>query len=83
MNAIYLPVSFISGAFFSSHSFPYFLRAIANALPLVYVIRLSRDVMLRGAQIWDRPEYVGMILAWGIVGAIVAARRFRWEPTEG
>jgi ABC-2 type transport system permease protein len=82
VNAIYLPISFISGAFFSSHSFPSFLRAIANALPLVYVIRLCRDVMLRGAEIWDRPEYVGMVVAWGIVGAIVAARRFRWEPAD-
>ena len=83
VNAVYLPMVFISGSFFSPHSFPEFLRAIAAVLPLTYVIKLVRDITLHGAQIWDRPEYVGMILAWGIVGAIVAARRFRWEPTEG
>ncbi|MDQ2982805.1 MAG: ABC transporter permease [Actinomycetota bacterium] len=83
VNAIYLPVSFISGAFFSAHSFPQVLRAIGDALPLVYVIRLCRDVMLRGSQIWDRPSAVAVIAAWGIAGAIVAARRFRWEPAEG
>jgi ABC-2 type transport system permease protein len=83
VNAIYLPAAFISGAFFSSHSFPSFLRAIADVLPLVYVIQVIRDVMLRGAQIWNRPGAVAVIAAWGIAGAVVAARRFRWEPREG
>jgi ABC-2 type transport system permease protein len=83
VNAIYLPLSFISGAFFSSHAFPHVLRLIGDAFPLVYVIQLSRDVMLRGAQIWDRPAAVAAVAGWGIAGAIVAARRFRWEPTEG
>jgi ABC-2 type transport system permease protein len=83
VNAIYLPLSFVSGAFFSPHSFPEFLRAIADALPLVYVIRLVRDVALRGAEIWDRPGSVAIIALWGLVGAIVAARNFRWAPHEG
>ena len=83
VNAIYLPVSFISGAFFSPHSFPAALRAIANVLPLVYVIRLVRDIALRNQQIWNRPLDVAVILAWGVAGAIIASRRFRWEPQEG
>jgi ABC-2 type transport system permease protein len=83
VNAIYLPASFISGAFFSPHSFPSFLRAIADVLPLVYVIRLVRDVMLGGVEIWNRAGAVAVIVAWGAFGAIVAARRFRWEPREG
>jgi len=83
VNAIYLPAAFISGAFFSSHSFPGFLRAIADVLPLVYVIQVIRDVMLRGAQIWNRPGAVAVVAAWGIAGAVIAARRFRWEPREG
>jgi ABC-2 type transport system permease protein len=83
VNAVYLPVSFISGAFFSPHSFPSVLRGIADALPLVYVIRLVRDIALRNHQLWDRPEDVAVIAAWGVIGAIIAARRFRWEPQEG
>ena len=53
MNAIYLPMVFISGSFFSPHSFPQFLRAIADVLPLTYFIRLTRDVMLHGDEFWD------------------------------
>ena len=83
VNAVYLPAAFISGAFFSAHSFPQFLRAIADVLPLAYVIRLVRDVALRGVEIWNRPGAVAVIAAWGIAGAVIAARRFRWEPREG
>lgn len=83
VNAIYLPMSFISGSFFSPHSFPEFLRAIADVLPLTYFIRLTRDVMLHGDEIWSRPGDVAVVAAWGIVGAIAATMRFRWAPSEG
>jgi len=82
VNAIYLPVSFISGAFFSPESFPAFLEAIANVLPLTYFIELVRDVMLHGSQIWDEPTAVAVIAAWGAVGLAAAIRSFRWEPRE-
>ena len=55
VNAIYLPLAFISGSFFSSDAFPAFLRAIAEALPLVHFIRLVRDVMVFGDPIWEHP----------------------------
>jgi ABC-2 type transport system permease protein len=82
VNAVYLPMSFISGSFFSPHSFPQFLRAIADVLPLTYFIHLTRDVLLHGHQFWDNWGDVGVIAAWGAVGAIVAIWRFRWEPAE-
>jgi ABC-2 type transport system permease protein len=83
VNAVYLPMAFISGSFFSPHSFPPFLRAIADVLPLTYFIRLTRDVMLHGHQIWTNWRDVAVVIAWGALGAIVAFRRFRWEPAEG
>ena len=82
VNAIYLPVSFISGAFFSPESFPAFLEAIANVLPLTYFIELVRDVMLHGSQIWDEPAAVGVVTAWGVAGLFAALHSFRWEPRE-
>ena len=83
VNAVYLPMAFISGSFFSPHSFPPFLRAIADVLPLTYFIRLTRDVMLHGDQVWTSGRDVAVVAAWGAFGAIVAFRRFRWEPAEG
>jgi ABC-2 type transport system permease protein len=82
VNAIYLPVSFISGAFFSPNSFPAFLKAIANVLPLTYFIELVRNIMLHGSQVWDEPTAVAVVAAWGALGLVVAVRSFRWEPRE-
>ena len=41
--------------------------------------------LLNGLRVllWNRPGDVAVIAAWGLAGAIVAARRFRWEPQEG
>jgi ABC-2 type transport system permease protein len=83
VNAIYLPMSFISGSFFSPHSFPSFLRAIADVLPLTYFIKLVRAIMLQGHDIWSQGADVAVVAAWGAAGVIVALRTFRWEPREG
>ena len=82
VNAIYLPLAFISGSFFSSDAFPRALRAVAEVLPLVHFIRLVRDVMVYGDRIWDHPGAVAIVAAWGVAGTIVALRGFRWEPRE-
>jgi ABC-2 type transport system permease protein len=82
INAIYLPVAFISGAFFSQQHFPEVLRRVADVLPLTYFIDLVGDVMLKGTQIWNEPKDVAVILAWGIAGAVISLRYFRWVPRE-
>ncbi|HKD34944.1 MAG TPA: ABC transporter permease [Gaiellaceae bacterium] len=83
VNAIYLPMAFISGSFFSPHSYPAFLRAIAAVLPLTYFLRLIRNVMLHDHAIWSQWTNVAVLAVWGIGGVLVALRSFRWEPTEG
>jgi ABC-2 type transport system permease protein len=83
INAIYLPVSFLSGTFFSQRAFPEFLQKIADVLPLTYFIDLIGVVMLEGSSIWDQPTDVAVIAGWGAAGAIVALRYFRWVPQEG
>jgi ABC-2 type transport system permease protein len=83
VNAIYLPMSFISGSFFSPRHFPSVLRAIADVLPLTYFLRLVRNVMLHGHEIWTQGTNVAVVAAWGLAGVVVALRSFRWEPHEG
>jgi len=83
VNAIYLPASFIAGAFFSPEHFPSVLQAIADVLPLTYFLRLVRNVMLHGQDIWSQGTNVAVLAAWGVAGVIVALRAFRWEPHEG
>ena len=83
VNAVYLPMSFISGSFFSPRHFPSVLRAVADVLPLTYFLRLVRNVMLHGHEIWTQGTNVAVVAAWGLAGVIVALRSFRLEPHEG
>ena len=82
VNAIYLPMAFISGSFFSATAFPPYIEAIADVLPLTYFIELTRDVLLKNEDIWSNTTAVAVIAAWGVFGAIAALRWFRWEPRE-
>jgi ABC-2 type transport system permease protein len=83
VNAIYFPMLFLSGSFFERNTFPEFLQAVADVLPLTYFIDLVFGVVYEGDQIWDRPGDVAALALWGLAGAVVAMRRFRWTPTEG
>jgi ABC-2 type transport system permease protein len=82
VNAIYLPLSFISGAFFAEDTFPEALQALAAILPLSHLIELTRDVMVSDDTVWDHLGNVAVILVWGVAGLVVAVRGFRWEPRE-
>jgi ABC-2 type transport system permease protein len=82
VNAIYLPVSFISGAFFAEDAFPRVLQVVGNILPLSHLIRLCRDVMIFGEPVWEHLSDMAVLLAWGVLGLVVALRGFRWEPRE-
>jgi ABC-2 type transport system permease protein len=82
VNALYLPVSFVSGAFFSEDTFPRVLNVIGEVLPLSHLIRLSRDVIVYGDAVWEHLGDAAVVAGWGLLGLVVAVRGFRWEPRE-
>jgi ABC-2 type transport system permease protein len=83
VNAIFLPMAFISGAFFSPHDLPRFLEIISELLPLTYLLELIRSTFIEGATLSSTPGAVAAVAAWGLFGLLIAARMFRWEPREG
>ena len=76
-NAVFLPLIFISGVFYSTDELPEALKAIAEALPLKHLIDgLSEAIVGGGA---DVGTAAGIVAAWAIVGLFLAVRFFRWE----
>jgi len=80
VNAIYLPMTFISGVFFSVESMPGFLQAIADVLPLTYLLRMIRDAFVSGDGLGAEP--LAVLAVWGAGGLAAALLMFRWEPRE-
>lgn len=83
VNTILLPMAFLSGGFGPTGHYPRVLRAIGDVLPLKYFVQLVYAVYLHGHHIWSRPGAIAVLAGWGLAGALVAIRRFRWEPVEG
>ena len=73
---IQFPLIFVSGSYFPIHSD--LLNNIAAILP----VKPFNDAMLAafayntGFQ-WKQ---LGILLAWGVIGAAIAIRKFRWDP---
>jgi ABC-2 type transport system permease protein len=73
---VLFPLVFISGTYFPIHSGV--LNHLAGALP---VLPFNQALLGPFAQHtgFDWP-HLGVLLIWGVVGAVVAVRRFRWDP---
>ena len=83
VNVIVLPMTFLSGGFGPTRDFPEFLQTIADVLPLTYFVRIITGVFIDDDAIWTRPGAIAVLLLWGALGAVIAARQFRWEPVQG
>ena len=79
INAIFLPLIFISGTFYSTSSLPGALDAIARALPLRHVIDGVRAAIVTGSGLGHHLGALAALAAWGIGGVTLAVRNFRWE----
>jgi ABC-2 type transport system permease protein len=76
-NAIFLPIIFISGVFYSSDELPEALKAVAEALPLKHLIDgLSEGIVGGGG---DAATAAAVVGAWAVAGLVLAVRFFRWE----
>lgn len=82
VNAIYLPMAFISGVFFSRETMPGFLQAIADVLPLTYLLKLLREAFVDAEGLGAEIGSVVVITVWGVIGFVLALRMFKWEPRE-
>ena len=82
VNVVILPMAFLSGSFGPTADFPAVpagdrRRAAAHVLPRHRLRRLPR----RRLALRD-PKALAIVLAWGVAGMVVAARRFGWMPRE-
>jgi ABC-2 type transport system permease protein len=76
-NAIFLPVIFISGVFYSSDDLPEALKAIAEALPLKHLIDGLSEAIVGGGG--DAATSALVVAGWTVAGLVLAVRYFRWE----
>jgi ABC-2 type transport system permease protein len=79
VNAVFLPVIFVSGVFYDAAKAPGFIKGLAQALPLKHLIDGLSGAMVKGTSIATNISALGVIAAWGVLGIALAVRGFSWE----
>jgi ABC-2 type transport system permease protein len=79
VNAVFLPVIFISGVFYDAAKAPGFIKGIAQALPLKHLIDGLSGAMVKGVSLGSNVTAVGVLAAWAVLGIALAVRGFSWE----
>jgi ABC-2 type transport system permease protein len=82
VNAIFLPIVFVSFYVFDSSSAPGFLRTIAEALPLKPLIAGLSAAMVTGSKLSSNLDSLAVIALWGLFGLYFAVRGFSWEGSK-
>jgi ABC-2 type transport system permease protein len=81
-NATILPLAFISDVFVVTEDAPSFLQRIGDFFPLKPFVNAFQDCF---NPFVDAPAFnwgsLGFVALWGVLGLIVAVRKFTWEPS--
>jgi ABC-2 type transport system permease protein len=81
-NAIILPLAFVSNIFIQIDNPPRWIEIIGNIFPLKPFVQAFQDCF---SPFVDPPAFdwpaMAFVAAWGVVGLVVALRKFSWEPS--
>ena len=79
INAVFLPVIFISGVFYDANDAPSFIRDVAEVLPLIHLIDGLSAALVKGSEIGGNAGDVVVLGVWTLIGVFLAVRGFSWE----
>ena len=86
VNGILFPILFVSGVFFPVKDDSVLTR-IGDVFPVRHFVErgLRRVRPSHCARRWHGWSWgdLAVVAAWGVAGAIVAVRKFRWDPRRG
>ncbi len=82
VNAVFLPVVFVSFYVFDASSAPGFLRSIADGLPLKPLIGGLSGALVTGSGLGSNLDELAVIGLWGAFGLYFAVRGFSWESSR-
>jgi ABC-2 type transport system permease protein len=72
-----LPSVFFSGFIFPRETMPWIFYAIGSVLPTTYYIESLRAIILRGADLRDFAQHLGVLALMGAVLFVLCSLRFR------
>lgn len=82
IQAVLVPLFFISGIWLPSSGLPSWLNSVASALPIEHLSDVVHRAFAPGAApVGAVAADLGILAAWAIGAALLASRRFSWLPS--
>ena len=82
MNAIILPLLFLSGVFIPlTAESPEWMKTVGDVFPVKHFAEATMGSFY-GSPIPFEWTDVWFVFAWGLVGLVLATRFFSWEPRK-
>ncbi|MFL5345829.1 MAG: ABC transporter permease [Hyalangium sp.] len=78
MNLVTMPMTMLSGVFFSASNFPDWSQPLIQFLPLTALNDALRAIMLDGASLLALWPQVLILGVWGLIPFLIAVRYFKW-----
>ncbi|HTY73047.1 MAG TPA: ABC transporter permease [Actinomycetes bacterium] len=86
VTPIVLVLQFISGVFFQYDQLPSWMQHVAAIFPLKWLTQGMRSVFLPSSfqsqevsGSWQLPLVFLVLVIWGVIGAVLCVRTFRWQ----
>ncbi|MEV4351450.1 ABC transporter permease [Actinoplanes sp. NPDC049596] len=79
-QGVLIPLAFVSDVFIVGADLPRWLSAIGSALPLKHFAQAMAETFDPTGGYGFSPGHLIVLAAWTLAGAVVAQRRFGWEP---
>jgi ABC-2 type transport system permease protein len=80
VNAIILPLLFLSGVFITiTEDSPAWMRTVGDIFPVKHFLEATMGSFYGSGLVFEWSDVL-IVAAWGIVGLVLAIRFFSWEP---
>lgn len=79
VQALSMPMMFLSGVFFSPEALPSWVKAIVDYLPLTPFIEALRKISLQGGSFPEIQKELLFMTVWALVASFLAWRNFKFE----
>jgi ABC-2 type transport system permease protein len=83
VNALLLPLYFLSGVFIPDDQLPSGVIHFADAFPIRHFFEAFFNAYVPGGPVSFDWGNLAAVAAWGVAGLLLAIRYFRWTPRSG
>ncbi len=78
-NVLFLPMTFLSGVYFSVDGLPEYLQPLVEFLPLTHLVNAIRSIFNNGVALMDLLPEMGILAAWMVICFTFSVKKFKWE----